>query len=108
MSDFFLKARPRSSPSASYANRSERASFKRLLAEIFHVLLQFACVAAPLLANMHRDPEEGLEGGIQRLEGGIQRPVLVECGNSNAQIVALSDEKVLLQDVGHALGKLQL
>ena len=50
---------------------------------------------------MHRDPEEGLEGGIQR-------PVLVECGNSNAQIVALSDEKVLLQDVGHALGKLQL
>ena len=96
-----MKARPCPSPSASYANRSERASFKRLLAEVFHILLQFACVAAPILANMHRDPEEGLEGGIQR-------PVLVECGNSNAQIVALSDEKVLLQDVGHALGKLHL
>ena len=34
--------------------------------------------------------------------------MLAERGKSNAQVVALSDEKVLLQDVGHALGRLHL
>ena len=39
---------------------------------------------------------------------GLERPVLAERGKSNALVVALSDEKVLLQDIGHALGSLHL
>jgi hypothetical protein len=43
-----------------------------------------------------------------RLDLTLERPVLAERGKSNAQVVALSDEKVLLKDVGHALGSLHL
>ena len=51
----------------------------RLLAEVFHILLQFACVAAPILANVHRHPKRDVVA-LRQVRGRVKKFVTTNEG----------------------------
>ena len=63
------------------ASASQRARapiddpLNRLLKEVFHVLFQFACRPAPILADVHRHPEHDVVA-LREVRGRLQKFVM--------------------------------